>query len=141
MASAAVAGIGTQLKIGDGGGSEVFTTIGEVKDITGPAVTVDIVEVTNMDSPSFFKEYIPTLKDGGEVTFDVNYIGTSTTQAQLVTDYGNRTRRNFQLVTTHASPKTIAFAAYITNLSHSFPIADAVKRSVTLRITSAVTGL
>jgi hypothetical protein len=141
MASAAVAGIGCALKIGDGAGSEVFTTIGEVKDISGPAVTVDIVEVTNMDSPSYFKEYIPTLKDGGEVTFDVNWTGSSVTQNQLVTDYGNRTRRNFQLVTTHASPKTIAFSAYITNLTHALPVADVLKRSVTLRITGAVTGL
>lgn len=141
MASAAVAGIGTLLKIGDGGGSEVFTTVGEVKDITGPGLTADLVEVTNMDSPSFFKEWLAVLKDGGEVTFDINYVQTSTTQAQLVTDYGNRTRRNFQIVTTHASPKTIAFAAFITNLGHTFPVQDAVKRAVTLKITGAVTGL
>lgn len=139
MASAAVAGIGTALKIDNGSG--VYTTIAEVKDITGPAVTADIQEVTNMDSASFFKEYIPTLKDGGEVTFDCNWTGASATQNQLVTDYGNRTLRNFQIVTTHLSPKTVAFSAYITNLGHTFPVADAVKRAVTLRITGAVTGL
>jgi hypothetical protein len=139
MASAAIAGIGTAIKIDNGSG--VYTTIAEVKDITGPTVTADILEVTNMDSASFFKEYIPTLKDGGEITFDCNWTGASSTQNQLVTDFSNRTLRLFQIVTTHTSPKTIGFSAYITNLGHAFPVADTVKRSVTLRITGAVTGL
>ena len=37
--SEGVIGLGTLLKIGDGDTPEVFTAIGEVKDITGPGLT------------------------------------------------------------------------------------------------------
>lgn len=138
MASAAVAAIGTLVKIGDGAGSETFTTIAEVGDITGPGMTAETIEVTSQDSTGYFKEYIAGLKDGGELTFPMNFVN-SAAQDALVTDYGNRTKRNFQVVTTHGSAKTFAFAGYITNISHSFAIADAAKRDVTIKITGAVT--
>lgn len=138
MASAAVAAIGTLFKIGDGGSPETFTTIAEVKDIDGPGRTADTIEVTSMDSTGGYKEYIPSLKDGGEVSFDMNFT-TSAAQAALVTDFENRTKRNFKIVTTHATPKNISFSGYITDLSYSFEVAGVAMRSVTIKITGPVT--
>lgn len=138
MASAAVAAIGTLVKIGDGGAPETFSTIAEVKDISGPAMTADTIEVTSQDSTGGYKEYIPSLKDGGELSFPMNFVN-SAAQDALITDYTNRTKRNFQVVTTHGAPKTFSFAGYITNVSHSFPVADVAQRDVTIKITGAVT--
>lgn len=137
MASAAVAAIGTLLKIGDGAGTEVFTTVAEVKDITGPSVTVDTIEVTSQDSPGATKEYIASLKDGGEVSFPMNFVN-SVAQDALVADMNNRTRRNFKLVTTHTIPKTASFTGFITAMGHSFPVADVAQRDVTIKITGPV---
>jgi hypothetical protein len=138
MASAAVAAIGTLFKIGDGGGPEVFTTVAEVKDISGPSVSTDTNEVTSMDSPSGFKEYIASLKDGGEVSFPMNFVN-SAAQDALFTDWGNRTRRNFKIVTTHATPKNITFAGFITAMGMDFAVADVAMRNVTIKITGPVT--
>lgn len=138
MASNAVAAIGTALKIGDGGTPENFTTIAEVKDISGPGTTLDTIEVTSHDSTGGYKEYIPSLKDGGEVTFDMNFVN-SAAQDALVTDMENRTKRNFQVVTTHSSPKTAVFAGYITAITHSFPVGDVATRSVTIKVTGPIT--
>jgi predicted secreted protein len=134
MASAAVAAIGTLIKIGDGAGSETFTTIAEVKDITGPSETVDTIEVTSQDSTGNTKEYIASLKDGGEVSFPMNFV-SSAAQTAIHTDMQNRTRRNFKIVTTHASPVTMTFAAFITQMGHTFQVADVAMRNVTLKIT------
>jgi len=87
MASA-VSSHGTLLKIGDGGGSEVFTTIAEVLDIIGFEQTLDREEVTNHSSAGR-KEWVATLLDGGEVSFECSFY-QATTQAQLWTDQGNK---------------------------------------------------
>lgn len=138
MASAAVKAIGTALKIGDGGSPETFTTIAEIKAITGPARTSDKIEVTSMDSTGGYKEYVPGLKDGGDVTCDMNFVD-SAAQDALGDDFENQTLRNFQIVTTHGTPKTIAFAAYVTNFGYSFDPTDVAKRNVTLSVTGQVT--
>lgn len=135
--SSAVSSSGTLLKIGDGAGSETFTTIAEVNDITGPTIDLGTEEVTSHDS-SGWREFIPTLKSGGDVTFDINYY-SATTQDQLKTDHGNRTKRNFQLVLTTSPAETVAFAAYITGFEVSAPVEGALRASVTLSITGAVT--
>ncbi len=137
MPSAARAARGTLLQIGDGGGTEVFTTIAEVKDISGPSFASDTVEVTNHDS-SAWKEYVPTLKDGENVTFDVNFTNHTTHQA-LWTDYNNQTKRNFKIVFPLSPTVTLAFAAYITNIGHAAPVADVLSRSVELKVTGQPT--
>ena len=90
MPTSALSSHGTLMKIGDGGGSEVFTTIAEVRDISGPSFAVSTEDVTNHDS-SRWREHIATIKEGGEITFDINYY-SATTQDQLRTDMLNSAR-------------------------------------------------
>lgn len=138
MATAAVRAQGTLLKIGDGGSPETFTTVAEFRDISGPAQTADTIEVTSQDSPSHYKEFIPGLKDGGDVSGPMNFVN-SAAQDALLTDMENQTKRNFQIVTTHSPAKTAAFAGYITNISHTFNLNEAAMRNVTIKVTGAVT--
>jgi len=49
-------------------------TIGEVLDVSGPGITTDRVDATNMDSTSGWAETIPGIIHGGEITFDINYV-------------------------------------------------------------------
>ncbi len=140
MATSAISSHGTLLKIGDGGGGgESFSTIAEVMDITGPGLEVATEETTNHDS-SGWREFTPTLKGAGEVTFDINYY-SATTQDQLETDMGNLTKRNFQLVMPlpASGTDTRAFAAYVTAFEPSAPVEGILRASVTLQITGAVT--
>lgn len=139
MATSAVSSHGTLLKIGDGGGSEVFTTIGEVLDISGPSYELSTEEVTNHDS-SGWREFIPTLLDVGEITFDINYY-SATTQDQIETDHRAKTKRNFKLVfpLPASGTDTRAFSAYITGVEFSAPVEGVLKGSITLRPTGADT--
>ena len=50
-----------------------FLKIGRIRDISGPEPQVNEVEVTSNDSPLNYKEFIPGLKDGGNVSFDMVY--------------------------------------------------------------------
>jgi len=141
-ASAATAGIGTLLKIGDAATPEVFTTIAEVLDITGPGLTSDLVDITNMDSAASWEESLPTILRSGEITFSVNFLPTNTTQsstAGLINDFENRTNRNFQLVFTDTPATTWSISGYVTNVSPSAPVAAQLTMDVTIKLTGQPT--
>lgn len=140
--SNAKSSFGTLLKIGDGAGSEVFTTIAEVKDIGGPKLSMSTAEVTNHSSTGGWDEHIGTILRGGEVTFDVNWIPTNATQnasAGVINDMENRTKRNFQMVLPDGSSSTVAFTALVTGFESSEPVDGALTASITLKITGQPT--
>ena len=135
--TSALAGYGVLLKIGDGGGSETFTTIAEVKDIEGPELELEAKEVTSHDSAGW-RGYIGTLLTAGEVSFDLNFIPTHATHsysAGLVKDLVNRTKRNFKLVFPDGGSTTWTFAALVTGFKPSGPVEDELSAEVTLQVT------
>ena len=140
--TAAINAFGTLLKIGDGGGSEVFTTIAEVSNISGPSLSLEMIEVTNHSSTAGWKERIGGLLDGGEVSFDVNFIPTNATQsysAGLVKDMVGRTKRNFKIVFPDGSTTTWTFAAFVSKFQPKAPVNGQLSASVSLMITGQPT--
>lgn len=139
MATKAKSARGTKLKRGDAGSPEVFTLIAEVKDIKGPSETAADFEVTSYDSTA--KEFLTDLPDNGELTFDMNFIGSDTEQQGLRTDLRAGTTRNFQLVfNDHStSPTTASFAAQVTKLENTAPMTNAYAMSCALKISGTVT--
>lgn len=137
MPTAAIGGFGTQVQIGNGGGTEVFTTIAELRDITGPGFSLDTFDVSNQSSPGAWKEFLPGLLDGGDITFDISFVPTNATHnysAGLLKDMTNRTRRNFKIVFPNAGATTWTIPAYVTGFETGAPVNDALTASVTLRV-------
>ena len=142
MSSNATAAFGTLLKVGDGGGPEVFTAIAEVKDIAGPQLSTDTEEVTHHQSVRAFEEFVATIKRTGEVTFPVNWLPNDATQdftTGIGNDYDDRTKRNFQLVYASSPTVTWAFAAFVTGYEPAAEVAGVLEGSITLKLTGAVT--
>lgn len=140
MATKAKSTKGLKLQRGDGGGSEVFTTIGEVTNIKGPSEKAPQLDATSFDSTAM--EFIAGLPDNGELTFDVNFVGSDAQQQGLRTDLRNGTLRNFKLILPdHATtPTTIDFAAIVTGAPEIAGSVNAViKGSCSLRISGAAT--
>lgn len=133
---------GTYLKIGNGGSTETFATIAEVRDIEGPELEAETEDVTSHDSPDGWSEHISTILSGGEVSFDLNWIPGHATQsagAGLVKDFQNRALRNFQLVIPAASAVTWSFAALVTGFKPKLPVKGSLGAEVTLLISGKPT--
>jgi predicted secreted protein len=98
--SQAFAGQGTQLQLGSGTPSVPgsYTTIAEITKIQRSGSKMDIVDVTNMDSIGAYREKLPTLLDGGDISFDANYVPGDTTQQSLQTLFDGRTLKPWQIV-------------------------------------------
>ncbi len=126
---------GVQLQRGDGNvGGEVFTPLGEITNFNGPAESAAQIDVTSFDSPA--REYIAGLKDGGDVTFDFNYIGSDVQQQGIRADLAAGTRRNFKLKLNDSAvtPTTIAFTAIVTKWAIQGGVDQAVKGSAALKV-------
>lgn len=91
--SNAFIGHGATLERSDDG--LAWTAIPEVKGVPIPEESQDFVDVTNLDSPGGFREYIKGLKDIGEITVDCNYTRAGF-QAQK-TDEGSATAIYYRL--------------------------------------------
>lgn len=140
--SQATAGPGFALQKGDGGSPENFTTIAEVRDISGPEVKTDLHEVTNQSSPGGFEELIPTIRRSGEVTFPVNFIPANPTHnatTGLWADTVNKTQRNFRLYLNNAANNYIAFAGYIVAMKMAAPVAGVLTGDITIKPVGQVT--
>lgn len=57
----------------DPAGGVAYSPIGQVKDIAGPAITRGDVDVSDQDSADGFREFLPGLADGGNVTFTIGF--------------------------------------------------------------------
>lgn len=141
MPTVAVSSHGSLLKIGDGATpTEVFTTIGEVQDIDGVGIAVATEEVTSHDS-SGWREFIPTLREIGEVTFTINYNNGATQgfTGGLYNDAVNRTKRNFQIVIPTTANKTGSFTAYVTSFKLGLPVEGVITAELSLQGTGSIT--
>lgn len=138
MTTSATSTKGIRLQRGDGGGTEVFTTIGEVTNIKGPSEKASQLDATSFDSTAM--EFISGLSDSGEITFDMNFVGQNAQQQGLRTDLRNGTLRNFKLILNdHATtPTTVAFSAIVTAAPD---IAGGVNQVVKASCTLKVSGL
>lgn len=133
---------GTLLQRGDGATPEVFTTLAEVGSISGPTLQADLIEVTNHSSPSRFKEYIQGLKDGGELTFDLNYQPNEATHNNatgVLGDWNSGARKNYRLRFPVSPTVDWILPVIVTNFEIDAQVAEQLKASITLKLVSAPT--
>lgn len=139
----ALAAYGTLLKIGDGAGPEVFTTIAEISNLGGPALSQDPIDVTHHSSPGAWKEFVGGLLDGGELSAELNFIPTEATHRDasggLLNDLKNRTLRNFELVFPDGGATTWSFSAFITGFEIGAPVDGKLSASMTIKLSGQPT--
>jgi predicted secreted protein len=127
---------GTQLQRSDMGGTPVFTAIANVTNITPPALERETLDVTSHGSPDAWREFLGGLKDGGEVSIDINYDPRE--HDALFDDFDDAEPRNYKVVW----PGTLgdwAFAAIITGFEPEAPHDDKLAASLTFKVSGKPT--
>ena len=134
-ATLGVSAFGTTIKMLSSG--VTWVTILEPKDISGPAITMEMIDFTHHQSPSGFRERKPSFKSSGDVTFKVNYVHSDSGHAALVNAAiaNPPTLKNFELILPDHS--SFQFAAYV-GLSWTNPLNGPEEMNVTLSITGNI---
>jgi len=136
--SNAIAAIGTQFQRGDGGTPESFTIVAEITAINGPGLSLEFLDITHMQSDDEYREVLPSFKDAGEISLDLNFVPSDSTQQDLMTDFNNRTKRNFKIIFPDAGNTTWSFSGYVTGYSISGSVGDKWSGSITIKVTGSI---
>lgn len=136
---------GSLLEMGDGGTpTENFTVIAEITDISKSGAKADTVDVTNMQSPSGYREFISGFRDAGEIDLTANWITEDAQQQALQTKFDSGAKVNFKIVLPQdaggtTTPGNYAFAAIVTGLDFSLSPAKQAVISAKLKISGKPT--
>jgi len=130
--SNAINGVGTIFaKIVDG----VNVPIAEVKSISGPTMSREMINVTSLTSVNGYREFIPSFRDGGTVTLAMlfTYAGYNL----LKTDFQSDTLKDYEILLSDGS--SITFSGYVQDLPVNVTFDDAVTSDTTIKVTGEVT--
>lgn len=131
---------GVELQAGDGGGTEVFTKIIQLSNVGGLEIAPETEDVTDHDSPSFFREHVETVISVGDIPFEGHWDPTSATHTDLRTKAtaGNGPH-NYRIVWPFASAITVEFAATITVKFGDTPVDGKIPVSGSLKVSGLPT--
>lgn len=119
------------------------TEIAEVTNISGPSFSADTIEATHLKSPKYWREFIGGLKDGGEISFDLNLILANATHnaatGLLSTLAGSAAppTDTYDLVFPDATVWTMR--GIVTKYETGFEIDGKLEASLTVKVTGAPT--
>lgn len=128
---------GTKVQIGDGADPESFVDVAELMDIDGPGFGAETEDVTTHDSPNRWIEKIQTVKDGGQIAFDLLFLPGDSTHDHstgLLKDFIDGTLRNFKVIFPVTSNNTWDVSAIVVGFSPTAPVKGALTASVTLEV-------
>ncbi len=122
-------------------GTGTFEPIAEVKKIDFTGGKADMADVTNQDSVGAHREFLPTLLDAGELSFDGNYLGNlDASQADLQTLFEGQTLSQWKIILPIPPGETVSrgtwsFAAYVNAFDPVFPVDKEASFTAKLKIT------
>lgn len=110
--------------------------IAEISNVGGPSLSRDSVDVTHHASPDRWREFIKGLKDGGEVSFDINHIPDNPTHdatTGLLSDFANDTTIDTWGMT-FPDGTVWTFPGFLTNFEPQGPVDDKLAASITIKV-------
>lgn len=144
-ASTGKTGIGVVLKVSDAVPATAYATIANVTQVSAGGVTLNMVDATHLDSPSFYAEKIPGLKTADDWTLTIQWDpddATHSVATGLAKQLEDRVSRYFVLDTnTLGWSEGLKALAFVSNWGAADTTPEGIiTRSVTLSVTGAVTA-
>lgn len=110
--------------------------LGGLSSLPPPPFSRDQVEVTNMSSPDATREYIPSLKEPGEVGFELNWVPGNATDLVFIAMLDEPDSRLFAITYAQVTPARICtFRGFVTGYEPGVPYDDKMTANVTLKVT------
>lgn len=128
-----ITGHGTKFNRHDG---TDFVEVANVFDISGPSMSRDVVEVTAYDSPDGYREKIGGLRDGGQLTFTLNF--TRENYLLFKGDFEDDTPVQYQVVLPDAEKTELTFSGLVIDMPLTIPVGDRITIDVTIEISGKV---
>ena len=133
---------GTVVKISDVASPIAYSSIGQVRSITGPTVKPHVVDITTHDTPGFWRRKLAVLIDPGDISFEINFDHADATHA-FTTGMWNQliglVKSGIQMVFPNAAG-TLTFLGYLGQHEFMVPVDNVLAAKIQIAITDAITG-
>lgn len=129
-------GFGTIFRTGNGSSPETFTEFGEVTNVTPPNISRDSIDASHGQSPGGYREFIPGLVDGGEVTIEFNLIPGGVASLALMAEFallGQEATKTREIEFPNGAIWN--FNAFLTGFQSESPADDKMTGTATYKIT------
>jgi len=126
---------GVKLAVSTGSPTE-FSNIGNIVDFSGPGGQAAVIDISNLDST--FREKMMGLPDEGQITFNLNWDPDNATHTTLRSNRAARTRTEFRITLTDATPTAGRFFGYVLGLQLAGGVDAVVKAALTVEIDGPV---
>lgn len=129
--SEAAIGYGATYGIGDGASPETYRAIAEAVNIVPPGVTVEDIDITHLQSPERFREFVASVKSSTDVTFTCN--ATKQNVAVLFAQVG--ITQNMRITSNAEIGKQWKFRGYVKEIAYGeLSIDDRLTIDVTVKV-------
>ena len=117
--------------------------VAQVKNISGPGLSLDTEDVTSHDSTGGWEEVVGTVLRSGEVTLELVYDPAAATHKNaaggILADLVGRASTTYSIVFSDTAGSTWSFTAFCVGFEPGMPHDGALTASVTYKITGAPT--
>src|SRR5690625_4837682 len=122
MSVTGITGIGTKFQRQSDETPGNFETVARVFNISGPSMSRETVDTTTYDSTGGYREKIGGLRDGGTVTFSMNY----NREGYLLfkQDFEDDQPKRYQIILPDDDETTLTFSGLVTELPLTVPEGD-----------------
>lgn len=126
---------GTKWSFSTDGGT-TFTDVADVTKIDVLAIKADTTDVSSHDSTGQWREFTGSMKDGGELSMELNY--DPAVHGTILAQIGG-TPIKHKVTLTDAGAAVVAFDGIITGLKAQAPYDDKLSATVTVKVSGAPT--
>jgi predicted secreted protein len=134
--SSAVAALGSKVQHNISGS---YVDVAEVLTIGAPEPERDEIEVTSLATTGGYREFLQSFRNGGEMTFECNYIAGNASQAALATAFSNESTYGWKILAPSGAV-IVAFDGQVKKCAVTgFEPDSQLKLSITVKVSGAVT--
>lgn len=133
---AGIDAFGTQWQIHNGETPGEYATVAEVSSAGVLSVSAETFDTTSHDSPEGYREHVGGLKDGGDLSVEVNF--DPALHASLM-DLLGVTRAMKIILPPGADDAEIDFDGIITEISGTAPVDDKLAATLTVKVSGPTT--
>ena len=115
-----------------------FVPIGQVFSLSGPSLAADVVDVSSHDSAGFYREFVNSFRDAGEISMGLRWDPALATHSELGDGLLNLFERDvfndYEITWPNAAADVWTFSAWVTGYEPSADFDAALEASITLKI-------
>jgi len=134
MADSGVHGAGSTLKYSIGTATAATAALAQITNIGLPAISVDDIDISTMDSVEKWRSFIPGMKDGGDLPMDCMFEKVNASTIMSIVGVPATWQIQVNDAVAPTSGTKFNFSGYLKSMGGAIPFNDKVTQTLTIKV-------